>query len=108
MNKAFVYVLGCKDQKLYSGSTRDLMKRIKDHEMGRVKTTKSQRPVQLVYSEEFENYTDARKREIYLKTGTGRDWLKSKMEGLPSGLRRRSCSPRRVRLGRKYRCKGHG
>jgi putative endonuclease len=53
--------------------------------MGRVKTTKSRRPVQLIYSEEFENYTDARKREIYLKSGTGRDWLKTKMEGWPSG-----------------------
>jgi putative endonuclease len=78
--KGFVYVLKCKDQKLYIGSTRDLDKRLKAHKMGRVKTTKSRRPVKLIHMEEFESYEEARKRELYLKSGTGRDWLKDKMK----------------------------
>jgi putative endonuclease len=75
-SKGFVYVLKCHDQKLYIGSTRDLEERLTSHKMGRVKTTKSRRPILLVYLEEFEHYQEARKRELYLKTGTGRDWLK--------------------------------
>ena len=81
----FVYVLRCKDERLYIGSTRDLDNRFKAHVMGRVKTTKGRRPVQLIYSEKFDDYTEARKREGYLKSGTGRDWLKTQMERCQSG-----------------------
>ncbi|OHE61002.1 MAG: hypothetical protein A2Z47_11050, partial [Thermodesulfovibrio sp. RBG_19FT_COMBO_42_12] len=75
----------CKDQRLYIGSTRDLLKRLQAHKMGRIKTTKSRRPVQLIYKEELEDYKEARKRELYLKSGTGRDWLRTKTEGCQSG-----------------------
>ncbi len=85
MNRGFVYILKCIDKKLYIGSTRNLSKRIESHKMGRVKTTKGRRPVQLLYTEEFETYKEARERELYLKTGTGRDWLKSNLEGCQSG-----------------------
>jgi putative endonuclease len=78
--KGFVYILCCKDERLYIGSTRDLNKRFKAHIMGRVKTTKGRRPVQLVYSEEFDDYSEAR-----LKSGTGREWLKAKLERCQSG-----------------------
>ena len=85
LNKGFIYVLRCKDQKLYIGSTRDMDKRLEAHKMGRVKTTKGRRPVQLIYIEEFESYKEAHKRELYLKSGTGRDWLNAKMERCQSG-----------------------
>ena len=80
MEKGFVYVLRCNDGKLYIGSTRDIGKRLQAHQTGRVKTTKHRRPVQILYKEELENYSAARKRELYLKTGTGRDWLKNMLE----------------------------
>ncbi len=80
-----VYVLRCKDERLYIGSTRDLDDRLKAHMMGRVKTTKRRRPVQLVYTEEFEDYREARKREFYLKSGTGREWLRLILERCRSG-----------------------
>ncbi|NIM03044.1 GIY-YIG nuclease family protein [bacterium] len=85
MGKGFIYVLRCRDGKLYTGSTRDLDERLVAHKQGKVKTTKSRRPVQLIYTEEFESYSEARSRELYLKSGTGRDWLKQKLEGWPSG-----------------------
>ncbi len=85
MENSFIYVLKCADSKMYIGSTRDLCNRMKAHEKGKVKTTKSRRPVKLIYSEKFENYADARKRENYLKSGTGRCWLKNKLEGCQSG-----------------------
>ena len=30
----------------------------------------------MIYTEEYSNYTDARKREIFLKSGVGREWIK--------------------------------
>ena len=72
----FTYVLRCADERLYIGSTRDLQKRIEAHNKGKVKTTKNRRPVKLIHSEESLNYSEARKRELYLKSGTGRDWLR--------------------------------
>jgi predicted GIY-YIG superfamily endonuclease len=85
MKKGFVYVLRCSNRKLYTGSTRDLAKRLYAHNAGKVRTTKIVRPVQLVYMEEFESYSDARKRELYLKTGAGREWLQGIVERWPSG-----------------------
>ena len=54
MANGYVYVLRCNDLRFYIGSTRDLNKRIEAHRQGRVKTTKGRRPVQLIYTEEFE------------------------------------------------------
>ena len=80
MGNGYIYVLRCNDLRSYIGSTRDLDKRIEAHRQGRVRTTKGRRPVQLIYTEEFATYSEARSREIFLKSGTGREWLKSKLE----------------------------
>lgn len=85
MEKGFVYVLRCADNRLYVGSTRDMESRITAHEYGKVRTTKSRRPVKVIYTEETENYSAARRRELYLKSGTGREWLKNKLERCQSG-----------------------
>ena len=76
--KAFTYILkSIKDDGLYIGSTRNLNDRYyKQHLKGRVQSTKSRRPLELLYFEEFDSYSEAYKREKYLKTGAGRDWLK--------------------------------
>jgi len=62
---------------VYKGSTRDLKRRIEAHLSGKVSRTKNKLPLKLVYSEYFDNYTDARRREIWLKSGQGREWLKN-------------------------------
>jgi putative endonuclease len=77
--KGFVYALRCCDDKIYVGSTRNLDSRLRSHQMGKVKTTKHRRPIALVMYEEFESYADARRQEMYLKTGAGRDWLKRRL-----------------------------
>jgi putative endonuclease len=64
---------------VYKGSTRDLEVRVSEHFSGQVSRTKSRRPLKLVYYEYFESYTDARRREIWLKSGQGREWLKEQM-----------------------------
>ena len=73
----YVYILrSLKDNKLYIGSTRNLKKRINAHNYGKVRSTKSREPFKLIYCEKLEDYTKARKREKYLKTGSGRKWIK--------------------------------
>lgn len=64
----YVYVLkSLKDNKCYYGSTNDLRRRLKQHQEGRVFSTKYRRPVKLVYYEAFLSETDCREREQKLK-----------------------------------------
>lgn len=64
----YVYVLKSKkDRNLYIGSTDDLRRRMKEHNTGRVFSTKSRRPFELIYYEAYKAEKDARKREKALK-----------------------------------------
>lgn len=65
--------------KLYVGSTHDLKKRLKAHNQGRVESTKSRRPMQVIYYEACNNKQKAEKRERYFKTGFGRKFLKDRI-----------------------------
>jgi len=76
----WVYVIKSrKDEKLYTGCTSDIEKRLEYHNKGKVRSTRSRRPFELIYKEEFDTLALARKRENYLKTGNGRSWLKDKL-----------------------------
>ena len=78
--KYCVYVLLSEnDQKRYVGFTKDLNSRISEHSRGLVKSTKNRRPLKLIHFEEFELKSAAMKRERFLKSGQGRDFL-SKLE----------------------------
>lgn len=68
-NVWFVYIVRCRDNSLYTGITTDLQKRIDKHNQGRdgAKYTRSRRPVQLVYVEEYRSRNKASKREYQLK-----------------------------------------
>lgn len=64
----YVYVLKSKkDHQLYVGSTSDLRKRFKEHNDGKVFSTKPRRPLEIVYYEAYKSEHDARKREASLK-----------------------------------------
>ena len=64
-----VYLLRCSDKTLYCGSTRDITKRIVDHNTSKkgAAYTKSRRPVVLVYKEELPDLSSALKREHAIK-----------------------------------------
>jgi len=62
----------------YYGSTKDLDKRLSEHNRGKVRYTKGRRPWNLHYFEEFENRSDAFKREQFFKTIEGYNYLKSR------------------------------
>ena len=53
--------------KYYIGSTSNLQRRIEEHNRGKEKFTKTGIPWKLVYSEEFNELKDARKRELCIK-----------------------------------------
>ncbi len=66
---AFLYILKShKDDKLYVGVTDGKIEdRLARHNGGKVRSTKSRRPFSLVFSEQFENLSEARKLEWQLK-----------------------------------------
>lgn len=74
----YVYVLqSLKDLRTYVGYTNDLDQRIKRHNSGFVKSTKNRLPVKLLFFESFDSSYDAKKRELYWKSGAGRRKLKN-------------------------------
>lgn len=69
----YTYVFpSLKDKRLYAGYTPNLKSRAKAHANGFVKATKYRRPLKLIYYEAFINEKDAKKRELYLKSGNGK------------------------------------
>ncbi len=81
MNKYFyVYILYSeKDKNFYTGFTNNLSKRIKDHNAGKVTSTKNRFPLTLVYWEGCLNRLDATKREKYLKSSWGKRYIKGRL-----------------------------
>ena len=76
MPEFIVYVLQSeKDGTYYTGYTTDINKRISQHNSGESKSTKNKRPYKLVYNEVYYTRSEAMKREKYLKTGKGREFL---------------------------------
>ena len=77
----YVYVLYSQvDGGFYTGSTPDLKRRFSEHCNGKVTSTKSRRPVELVYYEAGLEKSDAVRREKYLKTGMGKRYLRNRLE----------------------------
>ena len=81
MERFYVYtLLSLKDNKFYAGFTTDLKKRLQEHARGGVKSTKDRRPLKLIHYEYFINEADARAREVFLKSGFGRNQLKQALK----------------------------
>jgi len=67
-----VYILkSCYKEKYYIGCTSDLQNRIKEHNSGKTKSTKSYKPWKIIYTESFKNKKEAYKREWHLKHPKG-------------------------------------
>lgn len=71
------YILKSKNfPKTYVGVTSNINRRISEHNSGRHSYTKRYMPWKVLYLEEFDNFAEARKREKYLKTTSGRRLMK--------------------------------
>lgn len=76
----YVYVLkSLKDGLHYTGITNNIEKRLNEHNHGKKNTpsTMNRGPFKVIYHEIVEDRAEARKREKYLKSSTGRRFLKS-------------------------------
>ncbi|MDD5432054.1 MAG: GIY-YIG nuclease family protein [Candidatus Omnitrophica bacterium] len=63
-----VYIIECKDGKFYTGITKDLKRRLREHDSGNgCKYTSCRAPVKLVHSEKALNRSRALKREAQIK-----------------------------------------
>ena len=71
----FVYILVSETRSNWSyvGSTSNLVQRIKDHNSGKTVSTKAFRPLKIIYSEPHPSKEAAYKRELFLKSGIGRE-----------------------------------
>lgn len=82
----YVYVLrSVKDKMFYVGFTRNLTARLDAHNQGKVFSTKSRIPFELVYWEGCLGQADATKREKYLKTAWGKRYIKSRLRNYLTG-----------------------
>ena len=63
-----VYMLLCDDNTIYTGITNDLKKRFENHISGKgAKYLRGRKPLEIVYTENFQNRSMASKREIEIK-----------------------------------------
>ncbi len=72
-----VYVIQSRSGKRYTGYTGNLERRLQEHNSGKCKTTKSSTGWQVIYRESFDSRSEAMSRERWLKSGKGRDFLRS-------------------------------
>ncbi|MBP7006623.1 MAG: GIY-YIG nuclease family protein [Candidatus Pacebacteria bacterium] len=77
----YTYILKSKkDGKMYTGYTNNLRKRFKEHNDGKSVYTNSRGPFELIYYEACTEQKDARSRELYLKSGKGKRFIKSRLK----------------------------
>ena len=77
----YVYILiSLKDRQFYIGYTKDLRKRIFQHNRGKSLSTNYRKPFKLIYYEACLSREDARAREKYLKSGMGHRYLKNRLK----------------------------
>lgn len=66
----YVYIVQCSDGNLYTGYTKDLKKRLDQHNglvLGGARYTRARRPVSLVYTEKYPSKREAMQREYQIK-----------------------------------------
>ena len=75
----YVYVLKSEvADRRYIGSCKDIEARLKQHNRGKVRSSKGYIPYKVAYSEKFETNGEALHREKFFKTIDGYRFLKSK------------------------------
>ena len=75
----WVYVLALSDGRRYVGQTNNLIRRIAEHRSGRSRFTRKYKVVRLLYWEACDSRSEALRREKFLKSGQGREWLKAQL-----------------------------
>jgi len=79
INLEYVYILMCNNNKIYVGHTFNLEQRLNRHVKRYVPATKGTRPVHLLTYLVFTDKYKAIAFEKYLKSGSGRAFLKRRL-----------------------------
>ncbi|MEK7192479.1 MAG: GIY-YIG nuclease family protein [Patescibacteria group bacterium] len=72
----YVYILKCSDKETYTGCTENIEERLERHNKGYVPATASRLPAELIFYSAFQSKYTAYNFEKYLKSGSGRAFLK--------------------------------
>jgi len=81
MSIGYMYILECADRTYYTGSTKDVLYRLKQHRNGEgANYTKTRLPVKLVYYEEYDRIDEAFYREKQVQ-----GWNRKKKKALIDG-----------------------
>jgi len=82
MANGYMYILECADGSYYTGSTKDLERRLAQHQAGEgARHTARRLPVKLLYYEEFSRIDEAFYREKQVQ-----GWSRKKKEALMQGM----------------------
>ena len=74
----YIYVLRSnKNGKYYVGATHHLENRLKEHNSGKIRSTKGLIPLEIIYTESYSTNTEARKRESFIKRRKSRKYIDS-------------------------------
>lgn len=78
----YVYILkSLKDGGYYIGCTTDLERRLLEHNKGKTSSLKNRRPLEIMYSETYNNSKDAYDREKKIKSYKGGSQFKKLING---------------------------
>ena len=79
MSRWFLYIVECSDGSYYTGITTNIERRLLEHNCNNkkgAKYTRSRRPVNLIYSEEYKDRSAASKKECMIKKKTKKEKIK--------------------------------
>ena len=77
-----VYVLRSESTgKLYIGQTKNLKRRLFEHESGLARYSRGRGPWEVVFTEDYATRAKAMQRERFLKSGQGRTFIKQRLAG---------------------------
>jgi putative endonuclease len=89
-----VYILFSElDHQLYVGYTKDINRRLSEHNEGRNISTQHRRPVKLIFLEYYLFKEDAQARELYFKSSKGKRMMKLMLNNTLKKLGYRSEKP---------------
>lgn len=73
----YTYILkSLKDNGYYYGYTANIEERLKKHNGGKVRSTKSRSPFVIHYFEIFQTKSEAYRQEFFFKSAAGKDYLR--------------------------------
>lgn len=74
----YIYILqSLRTGRFYKGSTANIENRLSQHFSGKCTTTRKMLPLKLIHVEICETLSEARKLELFYKTGVGREIISS-------------------------------